>query len=257
MRYNAVLLDLYGTLVDIHTNERDPKVWEIMAKRYTRRKAPWNPQEMEEAFFATISDLEKRALENCGNAPDACPEIDIEKVFKLLYNQRHQYDPHLRPSSQNLRSRGARRFGFFFRKASTEYIRLYDGAASFLKDLRDVADKVILLTNAQSLFVRQEMQNLGIFNLFDALYISSEWMRKKPDPYFYHIPLQIHHLDPARTVMIGNDAICDVQGAQAAGLHTVYLRTNLSPEEPLPQADLCVEGPDYDAILAYLWESTR
>ena len=37
--------------------------------------------------------------------------------------------------------------------------------------------------------------------------------------------------------MVGNDGICDIQGAREAGLDTVYIRSNLSPDEPAPEAD--------------------
>lgn len=256
MPVDAVLLDLYGTLVDIHTDEHKPELWERMAAMFTRHRASYTPQELEEAFFATIARLEEKALKSCRPPEEVYPEVQLQKVFRILQEERRQYAPWLRESHQGLSSLDIWHIGHIFRKISTEYIRLYDGADTFLKNLRDVAKHVILLTNAQSLFTSEELHRLGIYDLFDAHYISSDWCFKKPAPYFFSVPVKIHHLDPARTVMIGNDAFCDIQGAQAAGMHTIYLRTNLSPDEPLPQADLCVEGPDYDAILAYLRESS-
>ena len=44
--------------------------------------------------------------------------------------------------------------------------------------------------------------------------------------------------------MIGNDGLCDIAGARAAGLATVYIRSNISPDEPLPEADFALEEMD-------------
>lgn len=44
--------------------------------------------------------------------------------------------------------------------------------------------------------------------------------------------------------MIGNDGTCDIQGGRAAGLSTLYIRSNLSPKEATPQADHVLDGMD-------------
>lgn len=82
-----------------------------------------------------------------------------------------------------------------------------------------------------------ELEELGIANLFDGIYISSDRGCKKPDPAFFRALLEEQHIDPATAIMIGNDGACDIDGAQKVGLHTLYIRSNLTPEEPLPKAD--------------------
>ena len=52
--------------------------------------------------------------------------------------------------------------------------------------------------------------------------------------------------------MIGNDGLCDIKGGQGAGLQTIYLRSNISPDEPLPDADYVLEMVDYDRLLEIL-----
>lgn len=37
--------------------------------------------------------------------------------------------------------------------------------------------------------------------------------------------------------MIGNDGICDISGAKKAGLRTLYVHSNISPNEEIPNAD--------------------
>ena len=52
--------------------------------------------------------------------------------------------------------------------------------------------------------------------------------------------------------MVGNDGLCDIAGAKQAGLATLYVRSNLSPEEPLPPADLVLPAMDMARMGAML-----
>ena len=52
--------------------------------------------------------------------------------------------------------------------------------------------------------------------------------------------------------MTGNDGVCDIQGAREAGLSTVYIRSNISPEEPLPEADYVLEEMDLARVRTIL-----
>lgn len=48
--------------------------------------------------------------------------------------------------------------------------------------------------------------------------------------------------------MVGNDGLCDIEGARQAGLATLYVRSNLSPEEDWPQADFTLPVMDIPAM---------
>lgn len=58
--------------------------------------------------------------------------------------------------------------------------------------------------------------------------------------------------DPAHSIMVGNDGLCDIAGAKQAGLATLYVHSNLSPEEPLPPADLVLPAMDMARMGAML-----
>ena len=73
--------------------------------------------------------------------------------------------------------------------------------------------------------------------MFDGIYLSSDCGCKKPDPRFFQLLLRQQAIDPKTAVMVGNDGACDIEGAQAVGLATVYIRSNISPIEPVPKAD--------------------
>ena len=111
-----------------------------------------------------------------------------------------------------------------------------------------------LLSNAQAIFTRRELKQLRLDGLFDGVYLSSDYGCKKPATRFFEILLREHGLDPAGAVMIGNDGACDITGARAVGLSTLYIRSNLSPCEPLPDADYVLEKMDLRMVLEILQE---
>ncbi|MBB5263497.1 putative hydrolase of the HAD superfamily [Catenibacillus scindens] len=248
--YKNCIFDLYGTLVDIHTDEGQSLVWEKLALFYGYYGAHYSPLELKGAYERmSRQDAASHAVEgmverNIGH--EAFPEIQIEKVFAGLFRMKGvEADPELSVLA-----------GQFFRVLSTEYVRLYDGAAGLLKNLRDRGRKVILLSNAQRIFTEYEMKALGIWDLFDRIFISSDYGVKKPDIRFYKKMMEVCRIAPEESIMVGNDGICDIHGAKAAGLSTLYLRSNLSPKEDIPDADWVVDPLDMGTVQCILLEGT-
>ena len=226
MRYQDYIFDLYGTLVDIRTDEESPTLWAGMAEYYSRQGAICRPDELRDAYRCLVSKAEHEAPSLCRDAHEAHPEIQIELVFQQLFRDRG-VEADLEQAIQA---------GLRFRALSTQYIRLYDGARELLNALREQG-RVWLLSNAQSAFTRWELERLGLTSSFDGIYLSSDHGVKKPDRCFFDILFREQGIRPERAVMIGNDGVCDIQGGRAAGLDTFYIRSNLSPKEPIPQAD--------------------
>lgn len=226
-----VIFDLYGTLVDIHTDEERPELWEKLAARYKAIGAAYTPGELKSGYFDTASELQRIAGED---ARTEYPEIDIGMVFKRLFEAKGvpAGDVEIRETAE------------LFRLLSTEYIRLYPGTVELIRELRGAGKRVWLLTNAQRLFTAPELERLGIGDMFDGVYISSDYGVKKPDRRFFRILLNERRIEPSRAVMVGNDGTCDIMGAKGVGLHTVYVRSNLSPKERTPEADIVIEAEE-------------
>lgn len=242
MRYQDCIFDLYGTLVDIHTDENRPGLWEEMARWYGSYGAAYSAKALHSAYLRTIRQMEAGSAPLRRDSHEAHPEIQIEAVFQRLFQEKGA------AADETL----SVRTGQHFREWSLAYIRLYDGAAELLKALRRAGMGVWLLSNAQRIFTALELRQLGIEDLFDGIYLSSDYGCKKPDRRFFDILLQERGICPASAVMIGNDGICDIQGAQAAGLATVYIRSNISPAEPLPEADFVLEQMDLKQVQGIL-----
>ena len=224
--YKNYLFDLYGTLVDIHTDEESLVVWEKVSFFYGYYGASYTPEALKASYLAEVKKRQKVMCQEKQISHEAQPEIELAYVFQALFLQKGiQADFQLSTYAAQV-----------FRVASTEYIRLYEGTKDLLKGLKEAGKKVYLLSNAQEIFTRYELRYLGIDALFDDIFISSEYGCKKPDAAFYNQPLMKYQLNPQETLMIGNDYTCDILGAQAVGLDTYYIHSNLSPETDLDRA---------------------
>ncbi len=218
--YRAFLFDLYGTLADIHTDENQPSLWKQMAGFALSRGADWEAASLRRAYLAAAREEEARLARRDRDLPGALPEIDLARVFARLYR-----DKGLEPGPELIAETALR-----FRRASTTHLRLYAGARELLSALRRQG-RVLLLSNAQSLFTRPELELLGLARAFDGIYLSSEAGCKKPDPRFFRLALEREGLAAADCLMIGNDPICDGQGARALGMDAWVIRSALSPRE--------------------------
>lgn len=236
--YEAYIFDLYGTLVDIHTEEDKPEAWAALARFYGYYGAPYAPEELHRTFLQMTQERTAGQEAPRRESHEAYPEIQIEEVFLALFRQKGA------DAGRAL----AVHAGQFFRAMTTEWLRLYDGVPALLQTLRQRGGRVYLLSNAQQIFTAYEMQALGLTPYFDAVYLSSACGCKKPDLRFFAQLLTEQRLTPERSIMIGNDGLCDMAGARRAGLATLYVRSDLSPDGDRPEADWVLPAMDIPAM---------
>lgn len=216
--YKNYLFDLYGTLVDINTNEWKTYLWEKMAELYAFEGASYKPMELKKAYFAQVEKEKDEVAKMHPNFTNI--DIRIEKVFEDLLRNKGFEPP------QNFGEYTAKAF----RVISTKYIKLYDGVEDLLDSLRKAGKGVYLLTNAQRWFTAPEIKMLGLEDKFDGIVISSDEYTCKPDKAFYNLILERYGLNPDETIMIGNDCKTDILGSYNAGLDSLYIHTSISPD---------------------------
>lgn len=235
--YKNILFDLYGTLVDIRTDEEKIEVFEKLSLFYGYYGAIYSPLELQKAY------KEITKIENT-YSHESYPELQIEYVFLELFERKNI------KADLNL----AIHAGQFFRALTTEYVKLYDGAIELLDKLKKSDKNIYLLSNAQRIFTEYEMKYLGIHDYFDRIYISSDYKCKKPDSNFYKEPFNDLNLRKEETIMIGNDHICDIEGAKNFGLDTIYLHSNISPniDPSIVSANLKLLEMDYEKVYKFL-----
>lgn len=215
MPYDAYIFDLYGTLIDIRTDEAAPRVWNALKRALEVYGTAARPRDLKAAYAAALSSLA------ASHGPTFEP--DIGDVFASLLRTHGAV-----PNEDAIKS-----IAWQFRTASTTHLRCYAGAKTLLDALRKRA-KVLLLSNAQRLFTVPELERLDLLSRFDEIFLSSDYGCKKPDPAFFCAALESHGLDPKRCLMIGNDPVCDIAAARNVGMDAYYIRSALSPRHAPP-----------------------
>lgn len=208
MDIKNIVFDLYGTLVDIHTDEEDLKNWREIAVVFQEFGAGYTHRELKAAYREAVAAQQ-----------EIREEIELGKVFGDLLLKKGV------SPAEDVVLEIARRF----RSITTEYIRLYPGTGEVLEQLKKQGKHLYLLTNAQRVFTETELKMLGIGNFFEGIFISSDYGVKKPNPAFFRILLERCGISAEESLMIGNDKVCDIKGARSVGMRALYLHTNLSP----------------------------
>lgn len=217
MRYTDLVFDLYGTLVDIRTEE-NTEAWEKTAFYFGFYGAHYTAEALKQAFGNTMAKRQAQAGQNY----ECFPDIPCEGVFAQLFREKGVTEQ-------------ANELGFhaaqLFRIASLQYIHLYPGVMDALSRLRQHGYRLWLLSNAQRAFTAYELRLVGLADQFDGIYISSDFACRKPDQRFFQALIQERSLNPATCLMIGNDRQTDIAGAAQAGMDTLYLHANITPTD--------------------------
>lgn len=237
MKYENYIFDLYGTLVDIHTDENKASLWKKIAVYFSAQGAAYTAKELKERYGALIREEEQKLLKKLKkNSPDITVkevEIDLDLVFVRLYKEKG-----IKANRQQIKDSM-----LAFRAITMEKLRLFPGAVELLQGLKAEGKKVFLLSNAQTSFTLPEMNALGLPVWFDDIFFSSDLQVKKPSTRFYEALFEKHGLKKEESVMVGNDRWADVQGALDFGIEAIYLDTEQSTpfEGELPQGSVQVE----------------
>ena len=226
--YKNYIFDLYGTLVDIHTDEEKDSLWKNMAEIYSMMGAAYTAEELKKQY----KKLAQEELDGTyiwmsrefGNRKLEKEEIEIllDNIFAQLFHEK----------KAEVSKGQIWQAGVVFRCLSTEYIRMAAGVPELISRLKQAGKKIYLLSNAQRNFTEPEMKMLGIYGCFDGILYSSDAGVKKPSLYFYDALFQKYGLKKEESVMIGNEYQADIQGASNYGIDSMYVFTDQSGARP-------------------------
>jgi 2-haloalkanoic acid dehalogenase type II len=114
--------------------------------------------------------------------------------------------------------------------------RPYPEAVAALEGLRGRVPLGVV-TNGMEGHQRAKLDAAGLTGLFDAVVTSAAVGASKPDPRIFHAALERLGCRPAEAVMVGDNPLRDVAGAQQAGLRGVWIdRDGGDPRGVVPDA---------------------
>ncbi len=218
-RYKNYIFDLYGTLIDIHTDENQMSLWETLATFYSHYGVDYRPGELRGAYKRTVKDEEKQLK----NKAIDYPEINLETVFIRLLKEGPKGHPTTRLVQDD--KEWACAVANIFRIESYKKIKVYKNAERVLSSLKVRGSKLYLLSNAQRSFSVPELEVTGLARFFEATYISSDAGIKKPDPQFLEMLLSAEGLDRSECLMVGNDLDSDMKIAGECGMDGILVNT--------------------------------
>jgi putative hydrolase of the HAD superfamily len=230
MGCKTFLFDLYGTLLDIHTDEEKESLWMTLAEALGESSQTW--QTVREEYRQGCAALSRTKFE----------EIDLSQVFATMLAKR---------GIENLSPLSLAKT---FRLASMEHLHLFPYVKEMLIGLRHRGAKVYLLSNAQACFTKAEIDAAGLTPYFDGVILSSELGWKKPSKEFFLMAQELFHFDFSCAYYVGNDLHDDVLGAHSVGVKTVYIETPQSGVYGMNLPAPTYTAKDHFELTAILWE---
>ena len=220
--YNNFVFDLYGTLIEMHTDEEELPFWAKMAELYAVYGADYTAAGLRKEYKRLCKEEERKLIAETGCR---IPEIKLEKVFARLLTEAKHTHKTAHDLGKNI-DEIAYYISNSFRVLSRHRMKLYPAVPELLQHLRDSGKGVFMLSNAQAVFTTPEIEQLDLAKYFDDIFLSSDIGVKKPEVTFFEKLLQKHSLDPAKTVMVGNDFYADIGIALACGTAGAHINSD-------------------------------
>lgn len=218
MAIQAVIFDLYGTLVDIWTDEKDLSVYATLCNFLHYYGIFFEPEEL-------VSRYQESAAVQLLEHPGPYGEIDVFLVFEEILADGLGKSP-----ERALVVWLAR----LFRSLTTRRLGLFPDTLPALEEL-EKNYRLGLVSDAQWVFSEPEIRFLGLERFFETIVLSSRYYVSKPAPQIYSHALKALKLDPSQALYVGNDPWKDVPGPLAIGMPVALIhREGPRPEGKVP-----------------------
>jgi putative hydrolase of the HAD superfamily len=208
----GIFFDLYGTLINILTDENDPWVYSTLSRYLSYRDIKIGPKELKTTYFENI-----RSQLNQSN--EACPEVDVYKTFSMMM---HQY------GNKEYSKSAIEDTAVLFRSLTMRRFEVFQGVYEVLESLLGKYE-LALISDAQWVFTEPEMAMLGLTPFFKFRILSSRLGFKKPDVRLFDMAMKELMISPEESVYIGDNPQKDLVGAKKAGMEFILFRSEFKP----------------------------
>jgi len=209
MTLKAVLFDLYGTLVNIKTDEHDPEVYRTLSQFLAYNRVYVEPDELYRSYMGKIKiQLSKSRLE--------FPDIDALKIFTTIV---HEY------GAGRMETRLPLYTARLFRGLTRKVFDPFPGIYPMLERLREQYP-MALVSDAQRCYTEPEIELLKLSRFFEHVFLSSDYGFRKPEPRYFQSALKALGVKPSEAVYVGDNPYRDLWGAKRAGMKMVLVRSD-------------------------------
>jgi putative hydrolase of the HAD superfamily len=200
---SVVLFDLYGTLVDLETDEASPAVWNALARRLGSQGFRLDGRSLRARFRKLCEEEASRLGEGFIIAP----------VLNRLLQRNGQP-----PSELEVRA-----FAHEFRRLSIRRLELRPYSRPLLERLRQRGNRLALVSNTESLLSEFDIEELEIGQYFNAIVMSSDVGTAKPEAEIVEVALGRVGAVPGDAVFVGDSLATDVLAAQMASVTPILV----------------------------------
>ena len=232
-KIRAVIFDCYGTLVDIHTDERKDEVFNYLALYLQYYGATIGAEELK----AVVALEKERSLKTSG---ERYPEVDLENVFKTILRKERVTNSFLAESCCKLK-----------RLLSRERFQLFPDSLPVLREMKRDGYPLAMVSDAQKVYCFEEAKMLGLDQFFDHFIVSTQYGFKKPDPRLFTIVCDLLEIPPTEAVYIGDNFERDIKGPKEIGMQVILVNRDQKENTQEIEADL------YAKDLWEAWEWIR
>ena len=211
MAMKGILFDLYGTLIDIETDESMEEIYRVIAHYLTYQGIYLHRGEVRDRYYQIMQQQKEERREEY-------PEIEVESIWDTFLGQ-EGLDPG--PPRRKL----ARVLAQLYRAISRKRLQLYPDVKRVLDELRPHY-RMALVSDAQPCFALPEMKAVGLDGYFNPIILSGFYGFKKPDRRLVEMSLDIMKLVPDEVICVGNDMYRDIYGARQMGIKTIFFDSN-------------------------------
>ena len=211
MAIKGILFDLYGTLIDIETDESLEEIYRGIAHYLTYHGVYLHRWEVRDRYYEIMKQQKQEGGEKY-------PEIDVEAIWNSFLGQEGIGAPLARQTLATILAQ-------IYRAISRKRLQLYPEVKRVLDELRP-RYRMALVSDAQPCFALPEIKTVGLDGYFNPIIISAFYGFRKPDRRLIEISLDIMKLIPAEVICVGNDMYRDIYGARQLGIKTIFFDSN-------------------------------
>ncbi|GAB4329752.1 MAG: HAD family hydrolase [Dehalococcoidia bacterium] len=102
-------------------------------------------------------------------------------------------------------------------------LKLFDDAIETLESAARCGYRLALITNGPAGMQRDKIARFELAQYFDVIVVEGEFGKGKPEREVFEYALKSTAVDPVAAWHVGDNLYADIGGAQAAGIHAVWI----------------------------------